>query len=284
MKTFLKILAIVGLAPLPAAAALTTQLVAYWDFEGNALNSSLASGGSAYNGTLIGNASLTGGATRVGSGSLVLDGAGDYLDVTSIVNVNQPWTVSAWYRADLAPGGSTRFMIFESSGNNSFAISFGLREGSPTTNTNHQTFTDNTPGTDQNASFNITDTATANTWYHVALAFTPSTPSSTGSLVTYINGNSTSTLTIPITDSLVVPTGFHIGTYRNADGRWFDGAIDEVAIWNRTLAATEINNANTGVNADSLYQRGLSGLAVPEPSVALLGGLGLLALLGRRQR
>ena len=284
MKTFLKMLVIAGLAPLPAAAALTTQLVAYWDFEGDALNSSVASGGSAYNGTLMGNASLTGGATRVGSGSLVLDGAGDYLDVTSIVNVNEPWTVSAWYRADLAPSGSERFFVFESSGNNSFAISFGLRQGSPTTNTNHQTFTDNTPGTDQNASLNIADTATANTWNHVALAFTPSTPSSTGSLVTYVNGSSRSTLTISTTDSLVVPTGFHIGTYRSADGRWFDGAIDEVAIWNRTLAATEINNANTGANADSLYQRGLSGLAVPEPSIALLGGLGLLALLGRRQR
>lgn len=60
--------------------------------------------------------------------------------------------------------------------------------------------------------------------------------------------------------------------------------IEELAVWNRALTASEINNANTGSSADSLYQRGLAGLAVPEPSAALLGSLGVFALLRRRAR
>ena len=35
-------------------------------------------------------------------------------------------------------------------------------------------------------------------------------------------------------------SGFHIGTYRSANGRWFDGAIDEVAVWERVLKPAEI--------------------------------------------
>jgi hypothetical protein len=58
--------------------------------------------------------------------------------------------------------------------------------------------------------------------------------------------------------------------------------IDELAIWDRALTANEINNANTGANADSLYQLGIAGRPVPEPSSALLGGVGLLFLLRRR--
>lgn len=272
-------------APSLCHAALTTNLVAYWDFEGSANNSSLASGGSAYHGSLMGDAALSGGAVRAGSGSLLLDGNGDYLDVGTIVNVNQPWSVSAWYRADVAPSGTTRFMVFETSGNNAFPISFGLREGSPTTQTNHQTFTDTTPGADPQGNTQISDTATAGAWHHVALAFTPATVSVAGSILTYIDGALANTLVIPANNTLVIPNaGFHIGTYRNADGRWFDGTIDEVAIWNRTLSASEINNANTGSSADSLYQRGLAGFAVPEPSAALLGGLGMLTLFRRRSR
>ena len=34
--------------------------------------------------------------------------------------------------------------------------------------------------------------------------------------------------------------GFHLGTYRGANNRWFDGSISNVSIYNRALSPTEI--------------------------------------------
>jgi hypothetical protein len=245
---------------LSAPAAITDNLVAYWDFEGGTNNNAAASGGSAYNGTLQGNAAVTGGATKVGTGSLVLDGAGDYLDVTSIVDPNQPWSVSAWYRADVAPSGSTRFMVFETSG--SYPMSFGIREAATTTNTNHQAFADVTPSADTSADFQIADAATIASWHHVLLSFTPANATTAGSILVFIDGTLRNTMTIPVANTLGTANGFHIGTYRAADGRWFDGAIDEVAIWNRTLNQTE---------AQDVFQRGNLGetLTLVKPVVIL---------------
>ena len=242
-----------------APAAITNNLVAYWDFEGGTANNAAAAGGSAYNGTLQGNAAITGGATKVGTGSLVLDGAGDYLDVTSIVDPNQPWSVSAWYRADVAPAGGTRFMVFETS--SSYPMSFGLRDGT-TSNTNHQAFADVNPTADLSADFQIADAATALTWHHVLLSFTPATAGTAGSILVFIDGTLRNTMVIPAASTLGAANGFHIGTYRSANDRWFDGAIDEVAIWNRTLSQTEVQD---------VFQRGNQGetLTLVKPVVTL---------------
>jgi hypothetical protein len=44
--------------------------------------------------------------------------------------------------------------------------------------------------------------------------------------------------------------GFNIGTYRAASARWFNGSIDEVAMWQRALSTNEILE---------LYTNGLAG-------------------------
>jgi hypothetical protein len=63
-------------------------------------------------------------------------------------------------------------------------------------------------------------------------------------------------------------------------GQWFfDGLIDDLAIWNRALSVQEVQH---------IYIQGrdrVSAMFVPEPSTFFLFGLGLLALLvGRRRR
>ncbi len=245
---------------LSVQASLTDGLVAYWDFEGNANNNGAATGGSAYNGTLMGDAAIAGATVKVGTGALTLDGANDYLDVTSIPDPNQPWSVSAWFRARVAPEGSTRFMVFETSG--SFPMSLGLREGSNTANTNFQSFSDVVPGTDVQSNIEIADVETAGIWHHVLHACIPPTPTTAGSIAVYIDGTLRSTLNIAAGNTLGTANGFHIGTFRDANGRWFDGEIDEVAIWNRTLALTE---------AQDVYQRGSLGesLTLPKFTVTL---------------
>lgn len=273
MKNRLLLIPALCFMALPARAAVTSNLVAYWNFDGTAANSAVASGGAAYNGTLMGNAAVTG-APKAGSGSLLLDGNGDYLDVTSSVDVNQAWSVSAWFLPSAAPTGTVRGFVFETS-SASYAMSFGIREGSPTTSTSFQLYTDTVTAADPNAAVQVDDASAIGSWHHILATYTPGAAGSAGTVSGYLDGTLQYTLTVPAGDSLSAATGFHIGTYRAADGRWFTGSIDEVAIWNTVLSAGD---------ALEVYNLGNNGQAIPEPASMGLGLMGLGALLGRRRR
>lgn len=258
-------------------AALTSNLLAYYDFEGSANNSNVATGGAAYNGTLSGGAATTGGTAKSGTGALNLDGSGDFMTVNALLNLNQSWTISAWFKSDIVPTTGRHF-VFESynsaSTNTGYGMSYGLRDGTAG-NTNFQTFTDLT-GADLSDDSQISDSSST-LWHSIVLTYTAG-----GNLVGYLNGVLDPNLAVP-NGTFVTANRLRIGTYRLADGRYFDGSIDEVAVWNRALTAAEINNANIGMSADSVYQRGLAGLAVPEPTAAFLGSLGMLVLVRRRR-
>lgn len=109
------------------------------------------------------------------------------------------------------------------------------------------------------------------TWIHVAHTF--STSNNIVTLSVYSNGvlkltkNSTSNNMFHANQV----RGFHLGAYRSAtgpaDGRCFNGMIDELALWNRALSAAEV---------EAVYQRGAGGqkLAVspvPLPVISLEG-------------
>ena len=280
------ILPAIGLwAALPASAVnpLLDNLVAYWDFEGGSANHPSATGGSAYNGSLLGNAT-TGGTPRVGTGALLMDGNGDYMDVTANVDVNQPWAVSAWFRTTVASSGTARQMVYESVGNPTtvgYTMSYGLREGSPTTSTAFQLFCDNaTPVNDLSASKQVADAAVPDTWYHIITLFTPATATEAGSLTGYLNGVLEYTLVIPANSTVVPAAGFHVGTYRGADGRWFSGSIDEVAIWNRALTPTEAVEVYTrGIQGDTLTAEKISiALSASPPGSGSVSGSGIYDL------
>lgn len=259
MRTLRLLTALLAAGTPPLNATLTDNLVAYWNFEGNANNHAAASGGTAYDGTLVDNASATG-TPRVGTGALNLDGTGDYMDVTSIVNVNEAWTVQAWFRtADSPPqtsGNTSRYFVFETPINGT--MSFALRGYETATlpsaaNTRYQVYTYFNATNPKVAEYDYADTYTALTWHHVVLAFTPPTGTGAGALVWYLDGKQRSSYTIPAAATMGATDGFHLGTYRSADARWFKGAIDEVAIWNRTLTQTDVVD---------LFARGQSNLAV----------------------
>jgi hypothetical protein len=59
------------------------------------------------------------------------------------------------------------------------------------------------------------------------------------------------------------------------DTRDFDGAIDDIAVWNNALSAAQVA---------AIYQNGLLGIGVPEPSSTFLSLAGFAALLLRRSR
>lgn len=219
-----------------ATGQFTDNLVAYWNFDGTAANHPAALGGAAYNGILKDNAAIIQ-TPRAGTGSLFLDGAGDYMDVTAMLDVNQPWSVSAWFWPVTTPSGATRSFVFETSGG--FAMSFGLREGTPASATGLQLYTDPAQGADPNAIVQLGDAEAASNWHHIFIAFIPPTPAAPGFVVGYLDGMQSYTLTLASGSTLVAADGFHLGTYRLANDRWFHGLIDEVAVWNRSFSPAE---------------------------------------------
>ena len=73
-----------------------------------------------------------------------------------------------------------------------------------------------------------------NTWYHLAISFDGN------NLNLYQNGQNVATVT-PNCAFTHTGTNLCIGSY-NCGGELFNGLIDEVLIYNRTLSSTEIRN------------------------------------------
>lgn len=265
-------LLLLGLAFMAARseAAIISGLVGYWGFEGNGDNTAPASGGTTFNATLV-NGATAGGTGKAGQG-LQLNGTNQYATIGNNVDVNQAWTLSAWFRSDVNPTG--RGMVYESFATTTtgYAMSFGIREGSPAgTKTAFELFADGVAA-DKSQQVQIDDTATADVWHHILTTYDPTTRQVTG----YLDGSTTAnfTLTLNAGDTLVNAPNLRLGTYRTADGRYFDGTIDEVALWNRGLDSAE---------RAEVHALGFAGSPVPEPSAALFCGLGLLASLRRRR-
>jgi len=173
---------------------------------------------------------------RAGTGALDCDGAGDYGDIVgSPVTVDWDWSVAAWFKPDTGGAGLTgtaRAFVFETGGT-AYPISFALRAGTPG-NSNFQLYTDYASGTDPYRDFQVPN-ADVDRWHHIVVVYR----SSSAVIEGYLDGALTHQ--IPIT-GIFNPNsaGFRIGTYRTANGRWFKGQIDEVALWQRSLATNEV--------------------------------------------
>ena len=68
---------------------------------------------------------------------------------------------------------------------------------------------------------------------------------------------------------------FTIGKRPDQAGDHFPGLIDDVAIFNEILDSTQLNNVMT---------QGAENFNIPEPSTAILAGLGLMGICFRRRR
>jgi hypothetical protein len=75
-------------------------------------------------------------------------------------------------------------------------------------------------------------------WYHAVV--TVHRESRASVITLRLDGKTSATGTLKNTSALKPVAGLNIGTYRDANGRWFHGAIQELAIWDRPLSETEI--------------------------------------------
>jgi hypothetical protein len=169
---------------------------------------------------------------KLGAGALEFDGSDDFLNASDSSNLDivGQVTVSSWVYLDQIDriqlfvtkrtGTTTNYQLWTEADNKLY---FGHNDGAWTT-----------PSSD--------GTLSANRWTHVATTY----DDAANEVKFYINGVLDSTKSD--TASIVSNTGaLYIGRDGNVGTNYFDGLIDEVAIWNRSLSAQEIKN---------LYMRG----------------------------
>jgi len=173
------------------------------------------------------------------SHALNFDGTDDYLDISGIATDIDNWTDaswSAWYK-----GTDTSGYIFRASpagvanphigmsiqSNKLFGVVF---DGSSQSSNLHQT------------------TINDDSWHHLAVTFN----GSTGALKTYVDGtvNNTS-VTNQGGDMGTGYTAANVGRRPSSSHLYTAGLIDEFAIWDAELTATEVGNLKTtsGANA-----------------------------------
>ena len=217
-----------------------SDLVTYWDFEGNT-NDTAVGGGKVDNGTLLGGASIAAGG--VGNSSLLLTNDGDTMTTTTSPDINQAFvrkTVSLWFKPQNA-NSSDRQIIYHQ-GANKRGINIYLEDG--------QIYAggwNDTKGWSGTwiSSANVLD----NQWNHVALVY--NRPA--GQLKLYVNGDLAGTgAALPLTEHSLGALGRapHVTRYADGNGGYvnspapnqFYGSIDEVQIYDKALAAAEIQS------------------------------------------
>jgi len=176
-------------------------------------------------------------------GAIGFDGVDDYLNLSSaqLISNNTPFTISMWFKSGgLAPVNDFD-MMFSTKTNQVQNWRFGI--------SNYAGFSDITFGS--NANFISAKTGSvglvSNMWYNLVILYNGTNSNSLTSYKLYLSGTEKSL-------SASSPYGVETGNSfigRSTGGYYFNGSIDEVAVWNRSLTQAEIID---------LYRRGISKL------------------------
>jgi len=148
----------------------------------------------------------------------VFDGAGDYISVpsSSSLSIGGSVTITAWIRKDTTGVFGAILAKRDSTTNYQLLVR----------NTNVLSFYQGT------TVVNDTAALSANTWYHIAVVAT------SGSTDFYINGS----LSSSGSGTTITATSDNLYIGQVASGSYWDGYMDEIAIFNRALNSTDIGN------------------------------------------
>ena len=211
--------------------ALTDNIVAYWKLESNS-NDSVAS----YNGTDTNVTYITG---KIGNGANITGTGGDGISVAdnTVFDVNNAKTVSCWIKFDTQTSNDIiigKYGDFASADNYKNGWFFQAVNGSGIrasvyndTPTGYVTSYSTMPST--------------GVWTHMVMTFNGSTE-----LKLFVNGSQVgSTITTAGTFSFNNTSNLWFG---KSSGDPFDGMVDEIGIWSRTLSDAEITSLYNGGN------------------------------------
>lgn len=279
MKTFATLALLSAAGSLLATAAISDNLVAYYDFEdvvsgnGSAIANRVSGGASA---TIFGTSPTSGFAGNSAFNSTGADGVGNVSNRSTLivgkaanfnhtgtdairvpVNTTALWgstpatgagfSISAWYFAAIDPNqaASQRYFVFEDGTNTTqFDVSFGSQSAAANATSLAMWAYNNgsTGGTVQAPS-------TVGAWHHVVHTFTYDGSNTLMSV--YRDGVSTpGTLNIA---GFPTFTELNVGNARDGQSRGWDGMIDEVAVWSRALTPAEVQGVhNLGLQGEAV--------------------------------
>jgi len=156
------------------------------------------------------------------NGVFELDGDGDYINLDNAVSLGaNTGTFSAWvYNNEDDNILANNFIIGQQDTNNRFYIKYDASADKVEL------------GLGNNANINTNGAVKYQTWHYVTMTY------DNGDWTYYSDGVNVSNGTYAgtITDA----DGFQIGAYEGG-GNYWNGSIDEVRIWNRSLSAAEVN-------------------------------------------
>jgi hypothetical protein len=228
MKNFTRKL-IIGIIVLFTTPYLTAQtnggLIAYYDFNNNSLDVSGQN-----NHGIVNGASLT--TDRFGNlnSAYLFDGFNDNIEIQTYANMSptEGVTISAWIKTTSSSGSPVIYERLETN------MGFGLR-----LNNLGQLVLSINGGEAEVVS---QDVLTTDKWYHVAGTY----DLASGELKLYIYGNLiANTLYGNEIDYTIEPRN-SIGAYGASNpGAYFNGAIDEVRIYDKALSETEVDDLFT---------------------------------------
>ncbi|MFH1665856.1 MAG: LamG domain-containing protein [Candidatus Omnitrophota bacterium] len=207
-------MAIAGASPIFAAVTYEDSLVSYWDFDDGS-GSTAADAAGANDGTLTNGPTWT---TGKYGGALSFDGVDDYVITPATLDYNfqsNPFAVSFWINTASAVGVQN-------------VVGYA-----PNTAVGWETFIYGTPNTTfyAIASFGQNTAVSDGSWHHEVMVYDGT------SILMYHNGILDKTGVYPGPNSVEVATSLRMGHNFHV---CLNGAIDEVAIWNRALDANEI--------------------------------------------
>lgn len=186
------------------------------------------------NGTITGGANCSAAVVgRLDSGCS-FDGVNDYIDVAdsnSLDLVNE-WTIMAWVKRNSINSQHSIVEKYDwANGKGGYSMRINSNNKFIAYTVLNQTLSDDNCGT--------TSTTISNgTWYHVAATF----DTNTNTIICYVNGVAESTNSNALNNSLPGDLSLRIGARGNDAATKFNGSIDEVLVYNRTLSANEIYN------------------------------------------
>jgi len=217
---------------------ITSGIIGYWKFDEASGTTLIDSSEKGNNGVLMNGPVWTAG--KFGN-ALSFDGINDYV-ITSTPATTQTdnWTMAAWVN----PAGINQYGVIAHNGRENYNLG-GSNNGYSLVISDGAGGTGNTLiGIANGLAFigSGYNFSSANVWYHVVML------SDSGTTKFYVNGVQTATTTSRTYN--VPTTGVTIGAFQPWNTKFFNGSIDEVRVYNRSLTAQEIQELYNFISPD----------------------------------
>jgi len=245
------------------------NLVSWWKMDETSGSRADAHGSN----TLTDNNTVGNGTGKQSNAGDFESGSSEYLSITDAsqtgLDITGNLSISAWVRFESLPGSGNAMGILTKIGATAALRAYNFcYDNSWHSGANRlvlQTWANYSQGTIGYVSW----TPSLATWYHVVVVHTSS---GSGTHTFYIDGVAqTTTYTLQDVGSIQNTTASaFIGADQDSGvGRYFDGLIDEVAIWGRALSGSEVTTLYNGGSGVTYESTGATGVTVnPAAQVA----------------